>query len=259
CSRRVKRRSAEPAKHEYERDGTHIWRKSDQGDGRDAYDRSGEQQTSRPPPVGDVPEPELRDGIRELKEHLQRASRCEREIQVEDEQRQQRREDVAEAVHDEVRARQDEDGGMQPERTEFHLDRRPSRRATSAIPALNSRMRSSQDATPSTTSDTPIVIDRRTICTTSAPPGQRASSIWFSAAATSPIAPAAAVILANAPRMRPSWMPCRWLRRTRRSVTALNSAAIEVPSASPRNPSTRTSTTLSPAFTSTVMILTVTG
>ena len=86
------------------------------------------------------------------------------------------------------------------------------------------------------TSDTPIVIDRRTICTTSAPPGQRASSIWFSAAATQPIAPAAAVILANAPRMRPSLSPCRWRRRTTSSVTALNSAAIEVPSASPRNP-----------------------
>ena len=91
-------------------------------------------------------EAKLRDRVRELKAHLQRAGGREREMQVGDEQRQQRREDVAEAVDDEVRARQEQDGGMEPERTEFHRDRRPSRRATSAMPSLNSRMRSSQDA-----------------------------------------------------------------------------------------------------------------
>ena len=54
-------------------------------------------------------------------------------------------------------------------------------------------------------------------------------------------------------------MPCSSRRSKVSSVAALNSAAIEVPSASPRKPSTRTSITLSPAFTSTVMTLTVTG
>ena len=54
------------------------------------------------------------------------------------------------------------------------------------------------EAAPSTTSDKPMVIERRTTCINSAPLGHRVSSIRFSSAATSPIAPAAAPMRTNA-------------------------------------------------------------
>ena len=100
-----------------ERDG--IWRQPDQRDGRDTQHRPGHEQQSRPPSVGDVAKAKLRDRVRELKEHLQRTCGREREVQVHDEQRQQGREDVAEAVDDEVRACEDEDGGMEPGSRDF--------------------------------------------------------------------------------------------------------------------------------------------
>ena len=110
------------------------------------------------------PNAELRDRVGQLEAHLQRAGGSQREVEVGDEQRQQRREDVAVAVDDEVRARQQQDGAVQSERSP------PSRPVSCVIaaivaaaespsrtPLVNSRMRSSHAAAASTVSATPIV------------------------------------------------------------------------------------------------------
>jgi len=139
---------------------------------------TGEREQPRPPSIGDVAESKLGHRIRELEAHLQCTRGRQREIQIHDEQRKQRREDVAEAVDDEMSRCQDHDRGMEPQQTGFHrIRRRLSRRDTRARYSLNSRMRSSHDAAPSTTSDTPMVMERRTTCFSSSPPGHRVSSI----------------------------------------------------------------------------------
>jgi len=88
---------------------------ADEREDRYGDERAGDEEDARPPVVGNVPEPELRDGVRHLEAHLQRARREERHLQVRDEERQQRRVDVAVAVDDEVRSGQQQDGRMKAE------------------------------------------------------------------------------------------------------------------------------------------------
>ena len=120
----MKRRAAETAEDQHQREHHAVRRQADQRQHRDASERTGEQQHARPPAVGDVAEAELRHRVGQLEAHLQRAGGGEREIEVGDEQRQQRREDVAVAVDEEVRARQQQDGAVQPERSPRTRSRR---------------------------------------------------------------------------------------------------------------------------------------
>jgi hypothetical protein len=82
---------------------------------RDAHDRAGEQEETRPPPIGDVAEGQLRHRGRQLEAHRQRTGRGERQAEARDQQRQQRREDVRVAVHGEVRGGHEQDGGVEPD------------------------------------------------------------------------------------------------------------------------------------------------
>ena len=91
-------------------------RKADERQQRHGDERAGDEQHARAPPVGDVAERELRDRVRHLEAHLQRSGRGQRQVQLRDEQRQQRRVDVAEAVDEEMRAGHQQDCGMQSER-----------------------------------------------------------------------------------------------------------------------------------------------
>ena len=158
--RRMECRAAETAEHEHQRQRDRIGRESDQRDRRDAETGPASRSRRGRHRSAMWPNPSWATEFASWKNICNMPSGCQRQIQVEDEQRQQRREDVAEAVDDEMGARQHHDRGMEPEQTEFHRDRRLSRRVTSARPSLNSRMRSSHEAAPSTTSDKPMVIGK---------------------------------------------------------------------------------------------------
>jgi hypothetical protein len=67
----------------------------------------------RAPSVGKMSEPDLRHRRRQLEQHRQRARFGERQAELRDQQRQQRREDVAVAVDDEVDRGDEEDGGIE--------------------------------------------------------------------------------------------------------------------------------------------------
>ena len=116
--RRMKRRAAQAAENEHQREQHRIRRQADQRDRRDAQDRTGDEQHARPPSVGEVAE---RRAARPSWPAESTSAACRRRtserFEVGDEQRQQRREDVAVAVDDEVRARQQQDGAVEPERS----------------------------------------------------------------------------------------------------------------------------------------------
>jgi hypothetical protein len=94
----MKGRPAEASGDQHRDERPDAWRQPDQRQHRHREKRPADEQDSRVGPVGDVPEAELRHRVRELEAHLQRARSGQREIQVGNEQRQQRREDVPVAV-----------------------------------------------------------------------------------------------------------------------------------------------------------------
>ena len=112
----MERGAAKAAENQDDREQARIRRQADQRDRGDAKHRPGDEQHPRPPSVGEVAERQLRNRVGQLETHLQRAGGGQREIEIRDEQRQQRREDVAVAVEEEVRAGQQQDGAVQSER-----------------------------------------------------------------------------------------------------------------------------------------------
>ena len=103
--RRMERRASEPARQQQRRkhDGGRRGAHRAQHQHRDH--RPTHQEHARPPSIGERAEAELRDRARELVTHRQHADRLERQAQLRDQQRQQRREHVAVRVDDEVRGR----------------------------------------------------------------------------------------------------------------------------------------------------------
>ena len=126
-------RRAEPSRDEDDakRDGgisqTYDW----QQDHRD--NRPREKKHPRPPSVGDVTETKLRHRIGHLEAHLQRPCSRKRQTQMRDEQRKQRRVDVAESVDQEMSAGKQQHRRMKAEPLP-HVPARRSFRITIATP-----------------------------------------------------------------------------------------------------------------------------
>ena len=129
-------------------DAAIAWQLSlDSGDGsaveREEFSKwlASDEEHARPPSIGDVAEPKLRHRVRDQEAHLERAGCCQRQIEVRDQQRQKRGVDIRVAVHDEVRAREQHDRGVQSE--EPAIRHAPARRlrASTAIASWNSRTR----------------------------------------------------------------------------------------------------------------------
>src|SRR5262245_39939682 len=220
--------------------------------------RPDEKQRPRPPSVGDMTEAELGHRVGHLEAHLQRSGSRKRQIELRDEQRKQRRVDVAESVDQEMSAGEQQHCRVQSE-TLPHGPARRSFRITIAAPSRNSGIRRKCAAAESTPRATAIDAASRRICRIRLPPGSHV----IVAASTAATAMAMAVD-ANAIRpndratRRSSSPPSRRLSSTVKRA-ALKRAAIDVPSARPRYPISRTSMTFRTALTTTVAMLTFTG
>ena len=150
----MKRRAAEPADdqngREHRRDVARPTRLStrDRDDGADHHQEPG------PPAIRQVAEADLRHRRRQLKQHRQRSGGREVRSEPRDEQRQQRRVDVAVAVDHHVRARHQQNGGMEVERGAGHdrMPRRSSRAAPARAPRRTLRCGARGAAAASTTS-----------------------------------------------------------------------------------------------------------
>ena len=108
----MERRAAKAANHQERRERPRVRRKADQAQNRHGGDRSGQHEQPRPPAVGQAAEPELGDRVRHLEQHLECPRGRKRQAELRDQQRQERRVDVAVAVNDEVGAREQKDGGV---------------------------------------------------------------------------------------------------------------------------------------------------
>ena len=97
------------------------------------------------------------------------------------------------------------------------------------------------------------------IWTSSPVPGIQAAAVLSTPSAAAPIRAEAMTMRTSDAATRPPSMPARRRRRKIISSAALNSAAIDVPSASPIYPKTRTSAMFSSALVRTVAMLTITG
>ncbi len=107
--------AAQPANHEQHAERHGRGGKADQAQHHHRQDRPGDEQQARAPAVGQRAEGQLRHRRGHLEAHGQRADGGEREAQVRDEERQQRRVDVGVGVDDEVRGGQRHDRGRQPQ------------------------------------------------------------------------------------------------------------------------------------------------
>ena len=112
---RMEGRGSQPAGDQHDAEHQRRAGKSNRAQHHDAHDGTGEQEETRPPPVGNVSEPQLRYRRRDLKAHRQGTRRREGQIEPRDEQRQQRRVDVRVAVHRKMRGRHQQDGPIEPE------------------------------------------------------------------------------------------------------------------------------------------------
>ena len=119
--------------------------------------------------------------------------------QARDDHRQQRRQDVAEAVDQKVRAREHERRSGAGRRVGGSLPRGPSRCATMANAPSNSRMRRARAAAASATSAAPIAAASRMVCIRAPAPGSKEGSSPLASHATAPITAAAAAIRATRP------------------------------------------------------------
>src|SRR5688572_15362839 len=106
----------------------------------------------------------LRDRIRQLKAHLQRAGAGQRQMEIRNQQRQQRREDIAIPVDEEVHAGEDDDRAVEAEGTKTFHFRRRNLRSTISMASLNSSIRSTHAVAASVSNAMAIVTPRRRIC-----------------------------------------------------------------------------------------------
>ena len=88
---RMKRGAAKAAQDQHCGKDPHGRGEADERQDADSQQRTADQQDARVPPVGHMPETQLRDRIRQLKAHLQRPGAGERQVEIGDEQREQRR------------------------------------------------------------------------------------------------------------------------------------------------------------------------
>src|SRR5215217_1047604 len=174
----MKRGAAEAADDERDAERPHVRCEADERQHGDANDRSDQQQHTRPPAIRDVAEAKLRNRVRELKAHLQRAGTGKRQVQPRNEEGQKRREDISVAVDDEMRGRQQQNGGVKAEWVVPGLHRavRRNLRITRAIPSLNSGMRSSHAVAASTASAMAIDALSLAICQISGSYGSTVAS-----------------------------------------------------------------------------------
>src|SRR6185436_10344491 len=215
-------------------------------------ERAADDKHARLPAIGERAEPELRDRVGQLEAHRQDARHRQRQAQVRDQQRQHRRVHVVVGVDDDVGRRHFPDRRVQSEPAAVLqptiLFSRPSTRSRASP---YSSMRSNCAAAISTAIEIVMVVSSRMICVDSAWPGITFIIVLLAPYVNTPMIAAATMTRANEAAMRDPLMP--WIsRRSRNNWTlALMIAVIDVPSARPRYPITRTSETLNAMFTST--------
>src|SRR5688572_20912701 len=256
---RMKCGAAEAAEDQHRGQHPNAGRQSDQRQHRHRDERAADQQDPWIRSVGDVAEAKLRHGVGQLKAHLQGSGAGQRQIQIGDEQWQQRGQDVAVSINEEMRAGENDDRSVQTERAEVVYARRRNLLSTICMPSLNSRRRNSHAARASTARAAPISAATCTICHPNVCDGSTVASHRSVIMATAPIAADATAIRTAVDVNRDSFRPPRCRRSSTNNVVALNSAAIEVPSARPRYPITLTRFQLRMALTITVTMLTTTG
>ena len=111
--RRMKRRRPEAAGNQNRRQHRRRCRRADETQNRDRDHRADHHQQAWPPAVGEPSKADLRDRRRHLKAHGQCAGSDQRQAELGDEQRQQRRVDVPVAVDHHVGAGHQQDGRME--------------------------------------------------------------------------------------------------------------------------------------------------
>ena len=207
----------------------------------------------RPPAVGEVSEADLRHRRRQLVQHRQRSGGGEAEIELGNEQRQQRRVDVAVAVHHEVRARHQQDGGVNGRAAASRASalRRPRGAAAGAWPRRILRRAAVRRGRRAPRAPTPMDEKHAHHPEQLAAAGHRArASPSMAPHAAAPMTSDATVILtarAFAGVVEAAEPPAQQPEQS----AALNSAAMAVPSARPRKPRTRTSARFRATLTAT--------
>src|SRR5262245_44415996 len=253
----MKSRTAESADEEHGGEHWHTGRRADETEHEHREDRPAHEQHTRPPVIRQCPETELRHRARELVAHRQLPDRLQRQIQLRNQERQQRREHVAVGIDYEVGrcGRPDRRMETQP----LHDRSRPSRLSTRSRESSNSRTRSSIAASVSTPMPTPIDAATRTACSANALPGTSARMPRSVSAAAAAMASDAISTFVVVSASLPPSMPCNCRRNRITCTAALTIAASDVPSASPAYPMTRTSTRLSRTLATTEVTLAMTG
>jgi hypothetical protein len=101
--RRMERRAAEPANEQQRREHEGRCRRAERAQHEHGHDRTTHEQHARPPPIRERAEAELRHRARQLVTHGQYTHGFERQVQLRNEKRQERRKHVAVRVNNEVR------------------------------------------------------------------------------------------------------------------------------------------------------------
>ena len=112
--RRMERRAAQAAQHQQRAERQRRRRPADAAQDDHRQKRPGDEEHTRPPAVGQGAEPQLRHRRRHLEAHRQRADGGQRQPEMRDEERQQRRVDVVVGVDDEMGRGQGDHARVEP-------------------------------------------------------------------------------------------------------------------------------------------------
>ena len=254
----MKRRPAQTTDNEDRREHPRRRHRPDAAEHDDSEDRTCHQQQAGVPSIGQRAKPKLRHRVRHLETHRQCAGHRQRQAEPRDQEREERRVEVAVRIDDEVRRGGGQDCRMQGEALQRHiLRRRPMIRSRASSNSVHTQDRCGRgqhrQPDPYGHGDArrtqPRRRSRQELCQSRRQPSR-------------PRLPSART--RQGPWRGPQQHVARRCRQSPCEATpvaspALISAASEVPSASPRYPRYRTSNTLKATLTSTEATLTMTG